>query len=298
MRVHRRAPITFALAALLLTGACGGGDDDSSDSATDDALSGQTGVEAGDDGDDLVAVGDVVVGEPTLTAEPATAWAEVDGERLEYAAAGSIHFNCAISDQQVTVNFQTAEGHDFLLQGAPQDDTWFLNTTFAPGGTNDRFTVDSLSGLGRFVIGDGTLSYEGTVNRIVDFDVANAEEADARIAVNCESAGGDPTATVGGETFVFPLSGAQSVTCDVSATAIDVSVNRLALEGLQLTLSATDQDGQWVGAAVVYTADGNFTSTLPPDGSGLTLDGTSVTYAGSFETPDGGEVDGTVDITC
>jgi len=111
-------------------------------------------------------------------------------------------------------------------------------------------------------------------------------------------AGGDPTAEVGGETFVFPTSGAQSVTCDVQPEALEVRVNRLAIDGLQLELQGNFDGERWVGSATVYTNEGNYSSPLPLDGAGLTIDGTSVTYAGTFSSPAGDDVDGTVSVTC
>ena len=55
---------------------------------------------------------------------------------------------------------------------------------------------------------------------------------------------------------------------------------------------------QWVGAVVVYRNEGNLASTLPPDGTGLSVEGTTVSYRGTFVGPDGEEVDGTVEATC
>lgn len=303
MGAHRWTVASLVAVAALALSACGGGDDSSSDDESGaDAV--DPAVDASQDGSDVTDAssssggGSVVVGDPSPTTEPGTVTVDVGGERLEYAAAGSINVNCTVTDQQVVVNLQTPEGRDFLLQGSPQTGDWFLSMTFAPGGENVTYSADSMSGRGTFTIGDNAVSYVGTVDRVVDFDVTNAEAVDAEVAVNCASAGGDPTATVDGETYVFPLSGAQSVTCEVSDTSLEVRVNRLAIDGLQLEVTGSDQGGQWVGAAVVYTADGNYTSTLPDDGTGLSIDGTAVSYAGTFLSPTGAEVEGTVDVTC
>ena len=288
------------MAALALA-ACGGGDDSSGDGddAVDPAVQASQEAEGGDVADASSSGGGaVVLGEPSPTTGPGTVTVDVGGERLEYASAGSINVNCTITDQQVVVNLQTPEGRDFLLQGSPQADDWFLRMTFAPGGENVTYSADSTSGRGTFTIGDTALSYVGTVDRVVDFDVTNAEQVDAEVAVNCATAGGDPTATVDGETYVFPLSGAQSVTCEVSDTSLEVRINRLAVDNLQHEVTGAEQGREWVGAAVVYTADGNFTSTLPADGTGLSIEGTAVAYSGTFLSPTGEEVEGTIDVTC
>lgn len=300
----------LAIAALaVITTACGGSDDDADGGTTADAsasdgdgASDDNGADSGDDapsGDPSDVDALVVVGAPPFTAEPGTAFVELDGERLDWAASGSINVQCTVTDAQVSVNFQTADGHDLLVQGAPQDGTWFLTTTFAPGGDNTRYMAESIARDGTFTIGDGALSYEGQVARVVDFDVANAEMVDARLAVNCDPAGGgsDPTAEIGDAAYAFPVSGAQSVTCTVTADAVEVRINRLAIDGIQLEINATSDGGQWLGNVTVYTDDGNLSSTIPADGTGLTVDGTTVTYEGSFSTPSGDQA-GTATATC
>ncbi len=238
------------------------------------------------------------VGAPTLNADPGFAWAEVDGDRLEYQSSGGVAYECTVADDRVTVNFQTADGHDLLLQGAHQADGWILSLTFQRGGDGIQYSATSTGGDGTFGVGDGAISYEGKVGRVEDFDVANATKVDARVAVNCASAGGDPTATIGGETYVFALSGAQSVTCEVAPDRVTVRINRLALDGGQLEIDGRQDGGRWIGAVVVYTSGGQFTSPMATDGTGLTIDGSSVEFAGAFKAPDGSMLDGTASATC
>jgi hypothetical protein len=316
-RTHRtRATAIVVALSMVVMGACGGDDDDAADPAgsadvADDATAAPADDVGSSDAGDTPDVGGtddpasagsdaggaVQLGEPSLTADPGQVWAEVDGERLEYTMADSMNVECMVGADRVTVNLQ-ANGHDFLLQGSAQTGDWFLDMTFAPGGDNTRYGADSMSGSGTFTVGDGMLSYEGTVSRVVDFDVQNAEDVEARVAVNCASPGGDPTAEVGGESFVFPLSGAQSVTCDVGPEALEIRINRLAIDGLQLELQGTFDGERWVGSATIYTNDGNYSSPLPTDGTGLTIDGTSVAYEGTFASPAGDDVEGSVSVTC
>ena len=244
------------------------------------------------------------VGAATLSADPASAWAEVDGGRLEYQASGGIGYECTVTGDRVTINFQTADGHDLFAQGARQSDDWIISLTFKPGGGQQiQYGATSTGASGTFGISDGALSYEGKVDRIEDFDLANATEVDARVAVNCasaggESGGGDATASIGGQTFAFPLSGAQSVTCEVGPERVEVRINRLALDNTQLEIDGRREGDRWIGAAVVYTSDGNYSAPFQEDGTGLTIDGSSVEFAGTFKAPDGSELDGSASAAC
>ena len=315
MRAHRWSAVPFVVAAALVVVACGGGDDTADDTAGDASGGGDAATDspplptdANADGSDDDPGGDtagsgtgngaVVRGEPTLTADPGTASAEVGGERSDYAAAGSINVDCIVTDEQVAINFQTPEGHDFVAQGAPLDGDWFVSMTFAPGGNSDRYGADSASGGGVFTVGDGTLSYEGVVSRVVDFDITNAEDVDAQVAVELRVTGRRPDGDRGRRDLRVP-----GERCPKRYVRGQRHGDRRAYQPARdrrpaTRVERTDQGGQWVGAAVVYTADGNFTAPLPPDGTGLTLDGTSVTFEGTFQSPNGDEVDGSVDITC
>jgi hypothetical protein len=299
LTIAPRVRLWTGIAALVVAG-CGGVD---APAPTDG--SGDTQPTPGESGGG--GGGGSTIGAATLTADPSSAWAEVDGDRLEYAASGGVAYECTIADDRVVVNFQTADGHDLLVQGAPQGDTWILNLTFKPGqGSDVGYSATSTRADGTFGIGDGALSYEGSVDRIEGVDIANATKVDARIAVNCASAGsggsaaggGDPTATIGGQTYVFALSGAQSVTCEVAPEAVTVRINRLAIDNTQLEIDGRKDGSRWIGAAVVYTSEGNYTSPFLEDGSGLTIDGSSVEYGGTFKAPDGSTLDGTAAVTC
>ena len=302
---RRRGARARAFVAVVAFGAaCGGDDGGSSDGDFGfDDIHGGDGGDGGDAGadDDGSGSGDagsaVVIGTPSLMADPGSAFVEFGGgERFDYVSSGSIYLECTVSDAQVAVNFQTPDGHDLLVRGAPQSDAWFVTTTFASRDDNATYSAESIAGDGTFTIGDGALSYEGQVSRRLGSDRTDVEMVDARMAVNC-AGGADPTAEIGDASYTFPLMGAQSVECTVTADAVEVRINRLALEGLQLEIQATSDDGQWLGNATVYTSDGNLSSSIPADGNGLTIDGTTVTYDGTFTT-DGGDQTGTVTATC
>jgi len=292
----RKHTIVVVGSLLVVLGACGSGDDDAGDEASAPIQ--------GTVVDDQQRSDDDSSGSPSLTTDPGTAYAEVDGERIEYRSSGSIAYSCEVDDERITVNFQTADGQDLLLQATSDGDAWLGRLTFASAEestTRYSATIDGSSGL---VVGGDALSYQGPVDRIQGTDLAGAEELDAEVAVNCASpggdgagAGGEPVAEVGGETYTFPLSGAQSVTCDVAPDEVEVRVNRLALDDLQLEIDMTGGPGDWLGSVAAYTPDGTYRVTLSGEAEGFAVDGDTVTYDGPLEL-DGVESDASVSVTC
>jgi len=238
-------------------------------------------------------------GAVTRTTEPGQALVEVDGETIIYRAAGSIFYSCDILDDRITVNFQTSDGHDLLIQGGQQAGGWVANLNFkAAGAGNVQYGATIPVDADAFGLGDSALSFEGTVSRIKDFDVANAERVPATIAVNCASPGGDPTAKIGDESYVFRLSGAQSVQCDVTPNQFEVRIDRLSTDGLQLEAQGRQQSGAWLGSFTVYSGNERFTSTFVSIGTGLDIEGTTLRYEGTFTSASGEEKEGSISVTC
>lgn len=289
------------MSAVLLTVACGGGGDSTDDVSVDDLTGGDSTGDAvtGDDGGDVG--GDVdgvveVVGAPTVTVGPGLVVVEVDGQVLEFPFAAATYPTCEISPDSIQVNLQQTEAGDFALIASSDGDSWFGSITVGPSDSNASYGADLVGG--RFGIGDDAISYEGPMSKVVDFDVVNAESVDATVAVNCESPGGDPTAMVGDQAYSFPMSGAQGIECTVSADEFEIRINRLAVDDLQLEMQGRHDGTQWVGAVVVYAPGGNSTAPLPLDGTGLVVDGGTVTFDGTFTDPDGNEVAGSATATC
>lgn len=290
-----KKPAGLSVCALLvLLGACGGGDGD------DDASAAPQGTVADDGGPDDDGGG----GDPSLTTDPGTAYAEVDGERFEYRSSGSIAYSCEIDEQRITVNFQTSDGQDLLLQASSDGGSWRGQLTFASADDSTTRYSASLDGSSGLEVGAEALSYAGPVDRIEDADLAGADELDAEVAVNCASAGGDsagvgddPVAEVGGETYAFALSGAQSVTCDVAPDEVVVRINRLAIDDLQLEIDMTGGPGDWLGSVAAYTPDGTYRVTLSGEAEGFAVDGDTITYDGPLEL-DGVESEASVSVTC
>ena len=268
--------------------ACGGGGD-----------SGPSPNAAGGSTSSTGSGGATEIGDPTLEADAGKAWVEVDGDRFDYEAAGSLFYECSINDNQIIVNFQTSDGHDLSVAGSRISGTLNVTTSFTDGGgAGISYGGILTGGKGRLGIGDSQLSYEGPVNRTPRSDPTNTKSVDAQIAVNCTASGDDPSVTVDGQTFSVPLAGAQSVTCDVAPGAIDIMINRLSSDDLQIQISVRTESSGLVGAVSLITPDGSYTGTIPLNGTGLKVDGNTVTFEGTFTTPDGGEVQGTADVTC
>jgi hypothetical protein len=276
----------------LIASACGGGGDSgpgpnaAADSTSSTGSSGTGGANE--------------PGAPTLEADAGQAWVEVDGDRFDYEAAGSLYYECTINDNQIIVNFQTSEGHDLSVTGSRNSGSLNVTTNFSDGGGAgiSYGGILTRSDGGTLGVGDSQLSYEGPVNLTSRSDPTNTKSVAAKIAVNCTTSGDDPTVTVDGQTFSVPLAGAQSVQCDVAPGAVDIIINRLSTDHLQIQVSVRTESSGLVGAVTLTTPDGSYSGTIPLEGDGLAVDGNTVTFEGTFTTPDGSKVDGTADVTC
>lgn len=303
MTPRRHLTFVIAMLALILAACDGGGLEDALDQLPADTGNAESDGGDSEGGDEEPATANETVGPVTATAEPGQAWAEVDGERFEYTAADSLHFTCEVSEDSFQINFQTAEGHDLSMSGSNQNG-WSGRLTFKPGGGEIVQYSAVAFRDGSVGLGDGEVSYEGTVERMEDFDPNTATDLDATVAVNCAAAGGDPTAVFGDTTVVVPLSGAQGVDCAVAADGFEVIINRLSSDDKQIQFEGSLAAGSWSGLVSIIDGDDNYLSSLPGDGMGLEIDGTTVTYEGSFtHTSDSDpdleeEIDGTVSVSC
>jgi hypothetical protein len=66
---------------------------------------------------------------------------------------------------------------------------------------------------------------------------------------------------------------------------------------MQIELRKRTADA-WLGHVVLITDAGQFTSTIPDDGEGVTIEGTTFTYSGTFEGSEGSAVEASVEVTC
>ncbi len=295
--------LSIALVALLVLAACGGEGDEGPPATQDVGESGSASPDsAPTDESGSGAIGGVIAtDEPTLTTDPGTAYAEVDGERIVYESVGSIFYTCEIGSDAIQVNFQTPDGQDLSIQAGRDGDRWSGQVIFTKaGGDIVQYSIVFAQTSGTLGVGGGALSYEGTADRMEDFDLASTQEVDVLITVNCAVAGdgSDPTAVVDGTTYTFPFSGAQSVDCTVSPSELDVVINRLGGEELQLSIDMSGGPEDWLGSVFIITPDGQFIVTLVGAAEGLAIDGNTVTYDGLIESEAGDQVESSVSVTC
>jgi hypothetical protein len=319
MTLARRAFWTWAVVLAIVAGAaCGGsGDDDGSAGDTTPEAGGMTSV-AGGAGDDATDEADDEASptphgsssdDVSVSADPGSAVVVLDGDTLVYEASGSLSYTCRIEGERAAVNFQTSEGHDFLLQAAIVDGEWVGNATLAPGGENVRYSI-SLQTDGEFRVGEGVLTFDGTstFTEIGD-ELDTARDVDTSMEVNCASptGGEDASAEIDGETYVFPADGAQSYDCEVADDQFSVTINRLGRDNMQLSLDARQDEGAggWLGNVTVIVDDDTYISTIPADGTGLTIEGKSISYTGDFERRTRGDssqqpadIPGSAMVTC
>lgn len=309
---HKTGSRTVAVlgAIAVLVGACGSGD--SGDLGEDvfggiGASNDSTPADDPSSGDDQSsgagqgASGTAVAGPLTQTADPGSGWVEVDGQRFDFTPFGSVYHSCEVLSDRITINFQqTTSGNDLTFQGALGDGGWIGSFTFSPtlSGTPVAYGASLGFDPGTLGIGDQALSYDGTLNRVEDYDIQNAKAVPATIAINCAPPGGVPAAEVGGQSFEFPFSGAQGIQCLVSDEGVDVLISRSSPEYLQLQIDVRDNGGDLLGGVYVTSGDEQFNSVIPADGTGLVIDGNSLTYEGSFSGSSGEELEGSASVTC
>lgn len=181
MRLRMR--YTAFLGALFLVASCGGG-----------SGGGDPGVGTGDgEGTPFEGVGEAAsgvellqAGSVTSTADPGQAWVEVEGQRIEFNAADATQSECLINEEQLSVLYQTEEGAEVRLNGLLLPDGWNLSLTVIPPG-QDNISYQGSLRSGRLGIEGTALSYEGSVDRLENGDVATATPQEVGLAANCES---------------------------------------------------------------------------------------------------------------
>ena len=75
-------------------------------------------------------------------------------------------------------------------------------------------------------------------------------------------------------------------------------ISRTYPEYLQLQIDVRDNGADVVGGVYVTSGDEQFNSIIPADGTGLVIDGNSLTYRGSFTDASGEELAGSASVTC
>jgi hypothetical protein len=289
--------VSVLAAATAALAGCGG---DDAGEAGDEAFTFDTGVEAETPSEPAIL-------DPSDLPPPGEARVEVDGEVYVLRASGSGNFSCTVVEDEIRINFQQTTGGDLSFQASVLDREWLGNVTFAPTGLDNYGGSLSRDGAG-LAVGENAMSYTGTLTYRSFSDPTNTRDVEATIAVNCETSGpggaGEATAEIDGTTLTFPASGAQSYECEVAPTSVRVLVNRLALEGRQIQIDATQTSGEWLGNVYVISGTDRYNGIIPADGTGLEISGTTLRFAGTFtHTSEADptlerEVAGSASVTC
>jgi hypothetical protein len=311
--------VTAGLSAFVA--GCGGGGLDVDNGSPFDQAGNQDDASGGDVaggdvdlGDLGTAPGALVAGAVTVSVEPGHAMVTVDGRTIDHHAndVGGV-FRCTFSDERIALEVNSSFG-SMTLSVDGGDDGWVGRFTADSDEGDDsswiQYSAQPFDGELGIDSESNTLSYMGTAvrqDRIAMSDGnMDTPTVDVTVAVNC---GIEPAALeVGGETFTFPLFEADSTTCTVAAPdSIDIMINYLGTEDRQLQFDVRP-DGDGLIGGVTMLDGGERWSSVISTGSGsaegLSFDGSTVTYTGTFEhtsdsDPDQSEdAEGTVVVTC
>jgi hypothetical protein len=197
---------------------------------------------------------------------------------------------------------------------SPTEDRWFGSfTADSDEGDADswiQYAAQPFDGELGIDSDANTLSYVGTAVRQDRIAMADGDmdtpTVDVTVAVNCDI----PPATleVGGETYTFPLFAADSQICQVAAPdSTNITINYLGTEDRQLSFDVRPDGDGIIGGVTMFDGDETWSSVVSTgsgSADGLSFDGSTVTYTGTFEhTSDSDpdlmdEVEGTAVVTC
>lgn len=310
--------VAAIVAAPLMQAACGGGSQFGDSGLfdqieVDDIESGDMlGSEGGDSEFGQSVVGALEAGAVTVAAEPGHAVVTVDGRAIDHTPVESGEtFRCVFSDDQITLEVNSAFG-SMILSASRTDDGW-LGTFTADSDESEawiQYSAQPFDGELGIDPEAKALSYVGTAIRqdrdaMSDGDL-DTPTVDVTVAVNC---GIDPAIVeVGGQTLTFAPFEADSMTCQVAGPdSIGIVLSSLSTQDRQLQFDVRPEGDGVIGGVNVIEGDERWSATISTFGEtadGLTVDGSTVTFTGTFERtsdvdPDlSEEFEGTATVTC
>ncbi len=316
MHIRRTSATLLAIAATCVLQAGCGGSDLGDGGLLDQGADNVDSADPFDSDDDTSMLGEPTVGAldagpVTVSAEPGHAVVTVDGRTIDHTPAESGgSFTCVFTDDQINLEVRSDFG-SMILRATRTDDGWL--GTFTADSDEDgwiQYSAQPFDGELGIDFDSDTLSYVGAAVRQDrdamsegDFDTPTV---DVTVAINC---GGDPARVeVGDQTFTFPLFESTSMTCLVAAPdSIDIVLNSLATQNRQLQFSLRPDGEGVIGGVYIIDGDDRWNAIISTnDGSadGLSFDGSTVTFTGTFvHTSDADpdlseEFDGTATVTC
>ena len=321
-RTRRRTWTALALAgAVALPAGCGGGSE-FGDSDLFDQIDGLESADANDLGyvdDDGSGSGQSIpgaleAGAVTVFAEPGHAVVTVDGRTIDHTPDGlGGGFRCDFADEYVNVEVSSEIG-SMVVTATRVDDGWLGGFTADSdeGGADDwiQYSAQPFDGELGIDAESYALSYVGTAMR-QDRDAMSKGDldmptVDVTVAVNC---GIEPaTVEVGDQTFTFAPFESDSMNCQVtSPDSIAISLNSLSTGDRQLQFDTRPDGDGVIGGVYVIEGDDRWNAVISTQGGtadGLSVDGSTVTFTGTFEHTSDADPDlseefgGTATVTC
>jgi hypothetical protein len=300
-----RWPVLATVLLCVTLAACGGlaeqldfDDVDSADVFDDDsAFSGST-------------PGALDAGPVTVFAEPGHAVVTANGRTLDHTPGESGgRFWCSFSEEHITLEVNSEFG-SMILRANQSAEGW--SGTFTADSDEEgwiQYTAQPFDGELGIDFESEELSYVGIAERhdrdaMADGDF-DTPTVDVTVAVNC---GIEPaTVDVGGQMFTFAPFAASQSTCQISGPdSIDINIS-YTTEDRRLQFSLRPDGDGVIGGVYLSEGDDKWTAVISTNSGtaeGLSFDGNSVTFTGTFvhtsdADPDLSEdLEGTATATC
>jgi hypothetical protein len=199
MRARQRAHViarslTIGLVAVVALTACGDDSDDTSatdaptETATDTEVDSEANGGASTD-TDTGESGTAASIDPSSMPPPAQAVVTVDGKTLMYEPPDpedSRLFTCDLGAESITVNMQTPEGEDLLIQVVQDSGGWIGSVVAADPDNNRRYQGTRTYGSDAFAVDGQYMVFVGAFEGYVIDDPGNFEDVgEGEIAVTC-----------------------------------------------------------------------------------------------------------------
>ena len=186
------------VAAALLVASCSGDDGDTSEPADDETTAQSASVDSlpvgsvpADDADTEADAGsEAATIDPAAMPDPAEAVLTVDGETIMYAPPDPDDtrlFTCDLGTERITVNLQTPDGHDLLVQVAVVDTGEWAGSIVAKSRDSDRnYQGKRTYASEAFAVDGQYMTFAGPFEYYLEGDPTSFTDAgEAQIAVTC-----------------------------------------------------------------------------------------------------------------
>ena len=276
-----RFRIATVTATMILT-ACGGLPD------VGDAVDGGNPFEDLEDAFDPDPVDISGLGDPP-TAEPGTAVVAFDDQSVVYRMVGSVNPRCEVTDERFQVSMEDADGNLFIFDGTPADgETGWQGS---PAFDVDRLHHEGNALSGHVNVDGDVITYQGTITIFLDrSDINSWEDTLGSVTANCSRPNGLPTATIDGETFEIPVSGASGFECEFSDDRFNFDVEYRTFDKYpdgnfaneRITVDGRLEGERWIGGILVRLGPDEYRGFIPEDLAGLEVGPEGARWSGTL----------------